>query len=153
MVIQNFGADIDFVDSPAPLPMQFKFGASIVAMESNMHRLLVSGEFVHPNDNLEEYIIGVEYEFLRMLALRVGKKTNAWKRFSWDEYREDPDKDAFVEYPIIDEDGNFCMDGASLGFGLKLPQYGLNMDYAWAGLGTLGNVHRFTLGMKLQGRF
>jgi len=140
MVIQNFGADIQYVNSPAPLPMQFKFGVSMIAYETKIHRLLISGEFVHPSDNLEEYIVGAEYEFWHMLALRVGKKSNAWKRYSWDEYRESPDKDPFAEYPIVDEDGHLSLDGFSLGFGVKLPQYGMSMDYAWAGLGTLGAV-------------
>ncbi|NQT35310.1 PorV/PorQ family protein, partial [bacterium] len=33
MVIQHFGADMNFVDSPFPLPMIFKFGASVVAYD------------------------------------------------------------------------------------------------------------------------
>ncbi len=153
MVIQNFGPDMEFETSPFPLPMNFKFGASVVAMEKGPHRLLLSGEFVHPNDNLEEYIAGGEYEYLGMLALRIGKKSNAWKRYTWSEYQENRDRDAFVEYPVISEKGGICLDGASLGLGLKLPEYGIGVDYAWAGLGTLGPVHRFTLSVKLRGLF
>lgn len=151
MVIQNFGPDMTFENSPFPLPMTFKFGTSMVAMDEGPHRLLVSGEFVHPSDNLEEYIFGGEYEFMKMLSLRIGKKFNAFKRYTWEEYQENRDKDAFVEYPLISEKNGLCLDGASLGLGLKLPEYGVGMDYAWAGLGTLGPVHRFTLSVKLQG--
>lgn len=153
MVIQNFGPDMDFVNSPFPLPMNFKFGASMVAFERGMYKLNVAGEFVHPNDNLEEYIVGVELEIMRMISFRLGKKTNAWVRDEYEDYLEDRELDPFVEYPIIDESGSMSLDGASIGLGLNIPEVGLTVDYAWAGLGTLGPVHRFSLGYKLMGLF
>jgi len=115
--------------------------------------LRISGEFVHPNDNLELYIIGAELDIMRMVQFRFGKRVNAWKKDSWTDYQEDPKKDPFVEYPIIDEDGNITLDGFSFGLGLNVMEVGITIDYAWAGLGTLGSVHRFSMGYKLAGLF
>lgn len=151
MVIQNFGPDMDFIDSPFPLPMNFKFGMSMLVIDDGPYNLLVAGEFVHPSDNLEEYILGCEFTYMRMLSLRIGKKYNGLQRAAWDEYQEDREKDPFVEYPFLDEDGALSIDGLSLGLGVNVPQAGVTLDYAWAGLGTLGFVHRFSLGYKLNG--
>lgn len=153
MVIQNFGPDMEFESSPFPLPMNFKFGMSIVALEQGPYKLLLAGEFVHPNDNLEEYILGGELTVMNMISFRFGKRINAWQRATWEEYQEDREQDPFVEYPVLDEEGKPTLDGLSLGMGLKIPQAGVNLDYAWAGLGTLGFVHRFTLSYKLNGLF
>ncbi len=156
MVIHNFGPDMDFENSPFPLPISFRFGASIVAIQSsasNPYKLTIAGEFVHPNDNLEVYIVGAEFQVSNMLCFRAGKRMNGFKRSTWEEYQDDPENDPYLEYPVIDEDGNVSFDGASVGFGLKIPEFGLNIDYAFAGMGALGAVHRFTLGYKLAGLF
>lgn len=149
MVIQNFGPDMKFESSPFPLPISFKFGASMIAWQTPTYDLLLAGEFLHPNDNVEFYHVGAEFTTMRMFSLRIGKRVNAWKRDSWEDYQRDQQKDPFVEFPVLDEDGAVTLDGVSLGLGLKLPEAGVTVDYAWAGLGTLGGVHRFTIGYKL----
>jgi|GEM_PF-384891 hypothetical protein len=153
MVIQNFGSDIRFGDDGEPLPISFKFGTSWVALERAMYLLKISGEFVHPNDNLEVYIIGAELDIMKMVSFRMGKRVNAWKRDSWLDYQENRKNDPFVEYPVLDEDGNITLDGFSFGLGLNIVEVGVTVDYAWARLGTLGPVHRFSLGYKLAGLF
>ncbi len=150
MVIHNFGPDMKFENSPFPLPISFKFGASMVAYERGAYRLLLAGEFIHPNDNIELYHIGAEFTALRMISLRIGKRINAWQRDSWDDYQEDREKDPFVEFPFLGEDGKVTLDGVAFGLGLHIPEVGVDVDYAWAGLGTLGGVHRFTLGYKIN---
>jgi len=151
MVITNFGPDMKFVDSPFPLPQMFKFGASSTVWENNGYSVLVAGEFVHPADNLEVYHLGAEFNALNMVSLRIGKRFNGWKRSTWDEYQSDRQKDPFLEYPVIDENNSFSLDGAAIGLGLQLPEVGVKVDYAYAGLGTLGAVHRFTIGYSLSG--
>ncbi len=155
MVIQHFGSDMDFENSPFPLPMSFKFGASITAIEKAAWDLIFAGEFVHPNDNLEIYHIGAEFNYMKMFSVRLGKRINGLIRDSWLDYQEDPQKDPFLEYPLMekDADGSYSLvlDGVSFGAGFKIPQAGVNIDYAWAGLGTLGSVHRFTIGYMLSG--
>ena len=155
MVIQHFGADMNFVDSPFPLPIIFKFGASMLAIDTPVYDLLVAGEFTHPNDNVEIYNIGAEFTYMRSLSLRIGKHLNGFVRDSWLDYQEDSQKDPFVEYPLLekDENGNYSLtlDGFTFGAGFRIPQAGVNIDYAWAGLGTLGSVNRVTIGLKLSG--
>lgn len=150
MVIKNFGADMNFEDGPFPLPITFEFGASMIALQRPDYTLLVAGEFLHPNDNVEFYHLGAELTAANMFSLRLGKRVNALRRDSWDDYQKDPQKDPFVEYPILDEDGSISLDGVAFGFGVKLPEYGVNLDYSWSKLGLLGGVHRFTLGYRLD---
>lgn len=145
MIIQNFGPDMTYVSEPFPLPITFKFGMSMVAYEDGPHSILAAGEFIHPNDNLELYRIGAEYTYKRLVSLRFGKQVNAWERATWNEYQADRQKDPFVEYPIIDENGGLSLDGVSFGLGLQIPQAGVTVDYAWNGLGTLSSAHRFTI--------
>ncbi len=154
MVIQNFGPDMKFEKVESPLPINFKFGASMLLLETDIYDLLFAGEFVHPNDNLEVYHFGFEFTYMNMLSLRAGKRFNALKRNSHEDWVDRPqDNDPFVEYPFIDEDGDISLDGASLGLGLYIPQAGVNIDYAWAGIGTLGSAHRFSIGYKLSAWF
>jgi len=151
MVIQNFGADMKYVDSPFPLPIQFKFGASSTVWETDQYSLLVAGEFVHPNDNLEVYHFGADFTAMHMFSIRIGKQFNGWKRATWDDYQTDRQKDPYVEFPVIDENNKLSLDGASIGLGVKIPQAGITVDYAFAGIGTLGAAHRFTIGYQLNG--
>ena len=160
MSITNFGPDMDFVSSPFPLPINFKFGASIPVMNRDMHRLIVAVEGSHPNDNLEQIALGVEYGFRGMAFLRLGKKVNGWKRSTWEDYQEaiDPSQqfaqdikeDPYMEYPVIDEDGKICLHGASIGGGLNFTNIGLRVDYAYTSYGFLGPLHRFTLAYSFR---
>ncbi len=149
MVIQNFGPDMKFESTPFPLPISFKFGASMYAWETPLYSILLAGEFLHPNDNIEFYHIGAEFTAMKMVSFRLGKRINAFTRDSWEDYQNDQQKDPFVEFPLINEDGGLSLDGFSAGLGLNLPEAGVTVDYAWAGMGTLGGAHRFTVGYKL----
>ncbi len=149
MSISNFGPDMNFVSSPFPMPINFKFGGSMRLLNQDPHVLTLAIEGWHPNDNLEQACIGLEYGIAQMGFLRVGKKINGFKRYSWDEYLQDNNKDPFVEYPIINEDGSPSMDGLSLGAGLNiaLPTLSLKVDYAFTKIDKLGNNHFFTLSL------
>lgn len=151
MLIQNFGPDLQYVDSPFPLPQMFKFGVSSTVWENPSYSVLVAGEFVHPADNLEVYHFGVEFNAMKMFSVRFGKQVNGFRRYTWDEYQTDRQKDPYLEYPLLDEDGVISMDGAAVGIGINVPEVGIKVDYAYAGMGTLGASHRFTLGYSLAG--
>jgi hypothetical protein len=160
MSITNFGPDMDFVNSPFPLPINFKFGASIPALNNPVHKLVVAVEGSHPNDNMEQLAFGIEYGFRNLAYLRVGKKVNGWKRSSWEDYQAavDPnqqftqeiDEDPYIEYPVIDENGNISLHGASIGGGLKFSNIGFRVDYAYTSYGFLGDLHRFTLAYEFS---
>lgn len=149
MAITNFGPDMNFVDAPFPMPINFKFGGSMKLMQGDIHEMTLAIEGSHPNDNLEQFNIGLEYGFLDMAFLRAGKKINGWKRYSWDEYQADNDKDPFVEYPVINEDGAISLDGLCFGAGvnIKLPTLSLRVDYAYTSVDNLGPMSFFTLGI------
>ncbi|MBU0520374.1 PorV/PorQ family protein [bacterium] len=151
MAITNFGPDMDFVNSPFPVPINFKFGGSMRLIDTEEHGLTLALEGSHPNDNLEQYNIGLEYGFMKTGFLRFGKKINGGKRYSWDEYVEDNEKDPFVEYPIINENGMLSTDGLCLGAGMKfnLPTIDLQIDYAFTKVEKLGSFSFFTLGIGL----
>jgi hypothetical protein len=151
MAISNFGPDMDFVDGPFPMPINFKFGGSLSLLSEEPHALILAVEGSHPNDNLEQFNIGMEYGFMDTGFLRFGKKINGAKRYSWSEYLEDNDNDPYVEYPIINEDGSISTDGLCLGAGLKLnlPTINLRVDYAFTKIDKLGSYSFFSLGIGM----
>jgi len=118
MAITNFGPDLKFIEKAAPLPINFKFGGSINAIEGGNHIVTLSAEGSHPSDNLEKYNAGMEYLFMERFALRLGG------RFNYD------------------------TDGFTAGAGMRLPygEDGLiSFDYAYQDFGILTEVHRFTI--------
>jgi hypothetical protein len=118
MAITNFGPDLKFIEKAAPLPINFKFGGSISAVEGGDHVVTLSAEGSHPSDNLEKYNAGMEYVFKDRFALRLGG------RFNYD------------------------TDGFTAGAGMRLPygEDGLiSFDYAFQDFGILTEVHRFTI--------
>ena len=60
MVITNFGGDMRFDRVDYPLPINFKFGASINVVEKVDHFVTIAAEGWHPSDNLEKYNAGME---------------------------------------------------------------------------------------------
>lgn len=152
MLVSNFGPDMNFVNGPFPMPMNFKVGASMVPILTNTSKLTFDAEFSHPNDNLEQVSLGVEYAYQGLVFLRFGRKINGWSRDTWEEYNDNPQgKDPYLEYPVFNEDGNFSWDGFSVGGGLKFESIGLTIDYAYASYGFFGSIHRYTLGYAFKG--
>lgn len=91
VMIQNFGgnssingdgipSDFNRPSVPASdnytVPTVFSLGASIVPWETENQSLMLALQLNHPNDNSENYRIGVEYEYLKLLYLRAGYKVN-----------------------------------------------------------------------------
>jgi hypothetical protein len=58
------------------VPTVFSLGASIVPFKKEKQSLMASIQLNHPNDNAENYRIGLEYEYLKLLYLRGGIKIN-----------------------------------------------------------------------------
>lgn len=118
MAITNFGPDMRFINVNYPLPINFKFGASINVLEQVDHYVTLSAEGWHPSDNLEKYNVGLEYVFKDRFALRGGG------RFNYD------------------------VDGFTAGGGLRVPfneDQEIRVDYAYQDFGILTQVHRFSL--------
>ncbi|MEW5994991.1 MAG: PorV/PorQ family protein [Candidatus Zixiibacteriota bacterium] len=118
MIINNFGPDMTFTEREFPLPINFKFGGSINAIDGVDHVLTLAAEGSHPSDNLEKYNSGLEYTFRDRFSLRAGG------RFNYD------------------------VDGFTAGGGLRLPfgeDQEIRLDYAFQDWGVLTEVHRFSM--------
>lgn len=169
MLVSNFGPDMNFVDGPFPMPMNFTFGLAGYLVNSSdrrwwsgsdsvgTHALLLGFAWSHPNDNLEVYNIGLEYGYQNTAFLRFGKKINGIHRYNWEDYErkiqagEDAsDRDPFYEFPLFSETGKFFQNGATIGAGLNFPRVGLSLDYAYTGIAYLEDIHRFSIGYKFD---
>ncbi len=121
MLISNFGPDMKFIQKEFPLPINFKFGASIDFIDMDDHRVMLAAEGAHPADNLEKYNVGLEYQYLNRFTLRVGERLN------------------------------YDSDGFTAGGGLTIPlgdEMDLSVNYAYQDFGFLNEVHRFSLGIS-----
>lgn len=91
VMIQNFGGassisgdeiPSDFNRSINPeaddysVPTVFSLGASFVPWKKEKQSLLLGVQLNHPTDNSENYSLGLEYEYLKLLYLRGGYKLN-----------------------------------------------------------------------------
>lgn len=61
------------------LPMTFRFGAAIDVINEGASKLVAAIDMVHPNDNVEQYNIGLEYAFDNMVYVRAGYKLSAYE--------------------------------------------------------------------------
>ena len=84
MSISNFGGRIsmegydDKIDANLkamdwPLPLVFRAGVSKDVIQSEIHKLTLAGDAVHPNNNVEYLNFGFEYIFRDNFAIRGGQ--------------------------------------------------------------------------------
>lgn len=82
MSMRNFSTFVKYQSFSSPLPITFAVGLGMNVMDlinkdlSNDHAVLVSAEFVHPNNYTDRIHAGVEYTFMNMVSLRGGYETN-----------------------------------------------------------------------------
>jgi hypothetical protein len=122
MSVRNFAAEVTYIEDGFELPLLFKLGASVDAMDifdidKSQHSFVVSVDALHPRDFSEQILVGGEYTFLETLSLRAGYIS--------------PTDEA----------------GLSLGIGLKqdLQSVFLSVDYAYSEFGIFGNLHRWSV--------
>lgn len=104
------------------LPMNFRFGVAMNLVDARYHKLVGAADMIHPNNNLEQYNLGLEYSFNKMVFVRSGYKLNS------------------------DEGGFTFGGGLRLGMGSAMA---LNVDYAYADLGVLKAAHRISFSLGL----
>ncbi|MCX7876075.1 MAG: PorV/PorQ family protein [Melioribacteraceae bacterium] len=121
MSIKNFSTELKYKKETFQLPLMFRIGFSIDAMDlfeidKNTHSLLLSIDAAHPRDYSEQIYAGAEYTFLNSFSIRAG----------------------FVS---PSDEQNF-----TAGFGIKRNLSGVNVgiDYAYQPFGIFNDVHRFT---------
>ncbi|RMH63788.1 MAG: hypothetical protein D6685_07430 [Bacteroidetes bacterium] len=104
-------------------PTTFLFGLTYDVLHDDARNdLLVSLQLNNPNDNAENWNVGVEYVWQQRLAMRTGY------RFGVEEY---------------------TMPGLGLGLYLPLPGPDLRFDYGFNRLDRLGAIHRIGLNLSL----
>ncbi len=141
--MQMNGRDIIFSEDPTPnqdgvveivnseylldrhaLPLLFRIGLSWDAVQTSDHRIVLSTDAAHPNDNYEYMNLGAEYDFRGLIFLRGG-------------YRN-----------LFETDGE---QGPTFGGGLDLRidnAMRARFDYAFASFGRLDNTHWFTVDLS-----
>lgn len=104
------------------LPLTFRVGIAMDILKEENNRLTVAIDALHPNDNTESINLGIEYDFSKLMVLRLGYKS------------------------MFLRNGE---DGITAGIGLKYDRIGssLKLDYAFQTFGRLGNVQRLSLGV------
>lgn len=85
MSVQNFSQEVTYESEGFQLPMVFNIGVAMNVLdffmeENGRHSLIVSFDANHPRAALEQMKIGAEYEFLKVLSLRVGYHANVDER-------------------------------------------------------------------------
>lgn len=88
MDIRNFSTFVRYQYFQSPLPLSFSVGLGMNIMDlinkdiSQDQSIVVSSEFVHPNDYTDRVNTGVEYTFMKTISLRAGYESNQ-DIFSW----------------------------------------------------------------------
>lgn len=58
-----------------PLPLSLRFGLSYKVFDTEMHKLTIASDYIHPNDNFSSLNAGAEYGFMDHFFLRAGYKS------------------------------------------------------------------------------
>lgn len=106
------------------LPLNFRVGLSYDAIKSDIHKLTVALDALHPADDYESINVGAEYGFNDMFFVRGGYKSLFLK----------------------DSEESF-----TVGAGIKQTFIGnvaLKIDYSYGDFGRLKNVQKFTVGVN-----
>lgn len=99
------------------LPLNFQFGLTTRPLDSRMHQLSVSADFLHPSSNRESINLGMEYGFQRHVYLRAG----------------------YHSLFLKDSEGGFS---AGLGiFHTLFDGSSVKLDYAYRAGGRLNGIH------------
>jgi hypothetical protein len=128
--VQNFGADIKYVEDKSTVPLLFRvgiaadlIGENALLVENKINRLGIAFDIFQSNDSDQQQHIGAEYEFVNTLVLRTGYKLN------------------------------YELEGMTFGFGIKqrIKNIKFSIDYSFGAIGavagTFGNVHRISIGV------
>lgn len=129
--VQNFGPDFIYAEDKSHAPLQFRVGlaADFIGPNSLLYsdeneRLGFALDLFQPNDFSQQVHTGIEFEFMHMIALRLGYKFN------------------------YDSEG-FTFGG---GINKTIDIMKLKIDYSYGVTGNyiIGNAHRISLGVELQ---
>lgn len=80
-IVRNFSKEVKYEKEGFLLPLIFKIGLSINAMDflpenKEMHSFTLSVDATHPRDYPEQVNVGAEYMFMKVLSVRAGYMAN-----------------------------------------------------------------------------
>ena len=140
VVISNFGGDVAPEGSVTAsdgkvtstfqsfsVPTVFRLGFAFDPVATEQHRLTGAFQLDHPNDNAENFRLGLEYGWNETFFLRAGVKRT-------------------LRQSLLGEDQTTA-ESYSLGTGLRvgLGFAAVQADYAYSDFAQLGSIHRITL--------
>lgn len=102
-------------------PTMFRIGFALEPYENDEHRITISIQLNHPNDNSENVSLGAEYVWNKMFFARAGYKIN-----------------------VDEQDFTF---GAGVNVPVSIAN--ISVDYAFANFARLGSAHRFSITLGL----
>lgn len=102
------------------LPLLFRFGLSMDVLQTEMSRVTLAADALHPNDNAESVNVGGEYQFKDLIALRAGYRSLF----------------------LPDSEEGFTAGG---GLNYRISGFGFRLDYAYEDFGRLNNIQKFTV--------
>jgi hypothetical protein len=119
------------------LPILFRVGVAMDAINRPNNRLTVALDALHPNDNSESVNLGLEYAFYNMAFVRMG-----WEAL----FLPDNERSGLFDDKPDDE---YFPSNLGVGFNLAInPALKIKMDYAYADFGRLHNAQRFSIGIE-----
>ena len=115
--VTNLGQDLKYINEQYSLPTTLRFGARTGVFEDENHALFAAAQVGRPNDSEEQYNVGVEYVYQKLVALRSGY------RFNYD------------------------TENWSGGLGVSLSSLGLDgrLDYSYTNYSYLPGTHMFSI--------
>ncbi len=106
------------------LPLNFRVGLVYSPVNTDLHKLTVAVDALHPSDNYESVNLGAEYTFDDMFSIRGGYKSLFLKNSE---------------------------ESFTLGVGVKqllLGNLAVMIDYAYEDFGRLANIQKFSISIK-----
>lgn len=120
-----------------PLPITFRVGVAMEAINTRQNRITVAVDALHPNDNSESVNVGMEYAYYNWAFVRMG-----WQALLLDNSERGS---VFGE----DADNEIIPTNVGLGFIYSFsPNFKVKVDYAFANFGRLENTQRFSIGIE-----
>jgi len=115
--VNNLGRDLKYINEQYSLPTALRFGARTMVYEDEDNLLYLAVQIGRPNDADEQYNLGAEYIFLKLISLRTGYRFN---------------------YDTENFSGGLGVDLHTIGFNGRL-------DYAYTNYKYLSGTHMFSL--------
>lgn len=144
--LSNLGKDVSYYFTTHPIPLAFSIGTSLMPLNSDMYKLLLTGETLKTQDEDQMFFAGAEFTFLDMLSLRGGYKFNLSGVKAGRDYKS---TNAIISQG---SESDVSIEKFSLGAGIKIPleDYLIHLDYAFTKMNIINDIHRISLKFTIK---